>query len=203
MEALMIGEQLSFPFEGDLGLRPRTRRFIPEDNLFVAVRPVLQAIRQAMEIAFDMKRQCDLLASPLPENALHVSMLRFDLRGVRFDEIVSRVKWVLEHIKFEPFELVFDRVISFKGDDRKPLVLCASKDANEPLLELARQIAKELGVKIEGKFNPHMTLLWGDKPVTEQMLDVPVRWVVNEACLIHSLVGKKKHLILWPEQPVQ
>jgi 2'-5' RNA ligase len=91
--------------------------------------------------------------------------------------------------------------MSFKGKERKPLVLCAGKNANEALFELTRQIAKDLGTDIKGPFNPHMTLLWDDQIVAEQMLDVPVRWIINEACLIRSLVGKRKHLILWPEQP--
>jgi 2'-5' RNA ligase len=154
-----------------------------------------------MDIALAMKERHSLISKPQPQQMLHVSLMRFDLRGRLFEETVSRVSWVLNTIEFKPFEVVFDRVMSFRRDDRKPLVLCCAKGASEHLVDLQHRIAGELGLKIRGKLNPYMTLLWDDQLIGEQMLDMPVRWAANEACLIHSLVGRAAHRILWPEHP--
>lgn len=38
-------------------------------------------------------------------------------------------------------------------------------------------------------YAPHLTLMYGDRFVAEQPLEVEVKWVVREFVLVHSLLG--------------
>lgn len=102
------------------------------------------------------------------------------------------------------FSVTFDRVVSFRGRERRrPLAFLAEDDAGE-LQHFHHALGKALqyagfGRFVEPRFTPHMTLLYDAKGVPEQSVE-PITWTVSEFVLIDSLVGQKRHerLANWP-----
>ncbi len=100
-------------------------------------------------------------------------------------------------VRAPPFEVLFDRTVSFRGrPGNRPFVLLGDKG-----LDRLRSLRRTLGVAMarEGfrylaktDFTPHVTLLY----VEEYPID-PICWTVNEFVLIHSMHGHV-HLARWP-----
>ena len=53
-----------------------------------------------------------------------------------------------------------------------------------------------IGRSMTLRFTPHITLLYGDRMVTERSIE-PVRWIVRDFALVHSLRGHT-HVARWP-----
>jgi 2'-5' RNA ligase len=58
-----------------------------------------------------------------------------------------------------------------------------------------------IGRSVTPRFTPHLTLLYGDRMVTERSIE-PIRWTVRDFVLVQSLRGRgqAKHNLLarWP-----
>jgi 2'-5' RNA ligase len=109
-------------------------------------------------------------------------------------------------LRFEPFDLVFDRVMSFKaGAGRKPpFVLRGGDEGLAPVMHFRRAIddvlaRRGLARSFDLRFTPHVTLMYGHKMVTEQAV-APITWRVSEFVLVDSLIGQGKHIVMgrWP-----
>ncbi len=102
------------------------------------------------------------------------------------------------------FEITFDRLNTFGyGNGDRPLVLTQDDDANAELKRLYEAILEEdraiFGPMHEGRFVPHMTLLYGKHQVQDQSV-APVSWTAREVVLILSERGADQYQILgrWP-----
>jgi len=99
-----------------------------------------------------------------------------------------------------PFEVGFNRVLSFGGrTGNLPCVLRGSDD-NTVLLEFHRRLGAmlaEQSFRSKGKpgFTPHVTLFYDEQRVAEEFVE-PVSWKVNEFVLVHSLVGSSRYIPL-------
>jgi 2'-5' RNA ligase len=193
-----VPEQLSFP-----GLDPTAR-----DRLFFAIVPDPSAGRVAERLARRLRSEFDLKGAPLDLNRLHVSLHGLgdfvDLPG----DIVAKACEAAFELAETSFEIVFDRAGSFARRQRKfPLVLRAGGPMN-PLIAFHRalgetMVRKGLGRRVSLHFTPHMTLLYDNRFVETRGIE-PVQWRVREFVLVHSLLGKGKHIHLgrWQLQTV-
>ena len=109
-------------------------------------------------------------------------------------------------IKFEPFELTFDRAGSFATkSERKPFVLFSTINlAPLRIFHRALRVAlKEHGVGqfTHSTFTPHLTLFW-DPRLIEPHAIPPISWSATEFVLVHSIVGRSHHEVIgrWPLQ---
>ena len=108
-----------------------------------------------------------------------------------------------------PFDVVFDRVESLgNASHGGPLVL-AGAAALAALRQFQRALAAAMtdagiGGYVRSSFRPHVTLLYDDKYVAPHPIP-PIGWAVNELVLVHSVVGKSRHIVLgrWPLQSRQ
>lgn len=110
---------------------------------------------------------------------------------------------MLDEYSTPPFEVTFDRVSSFKHPDRRPLVLVGNND-----FAGLRHFHRTLGAWLsqtgtaandfEGRFNPHVTLLYDWREIPEQTIE-PVSWTVTDFSLVLSVVGQTRyvHLKRW------
>ena len=116
------------------------------------------------------------------------------------DGLIGTARAIADGISSEPFEIMFDHAMSFKNSRNPPLVLCGG-DGVRAFSALQKQFAEKSKPFIKGpaQKTPHMTLLYDDRPIDKQPI-APVRWIVDEFVLIHSLVGKTVHneLARWP-----
>jgi 2'-5' RNA ligase len=94
----------------------------------------------------------------------------------------------------------FEEISSQDGRPRnRPLVLLAEGDALHELHKTLGAAMKKIGLSAAAHFMPHMTLLYGSKPVPVQAIE-PIRLAVNDFALIHSALGLGQHRIVdrWP-----
>jgi 2'-5' RNA ligase len=115
--------------------------------------------------------------------------------------MVEKACKVVGEVRAEPFEICFDRTMSFRGrPGSRPFVLAGSEGLGGLKLfrrslvpAFARDGPKHLGRR---DFTPHVTLLFEDRAVDEQPIG-PVRWTVRDVVLVHSMNGHR-HLAHWP-----
>ena len=100
-----------------------------------------------------------------------------------------------------PFEVTFDRAVSFLGRPR-PLVLCSEDDIPELIAfqrALGHAIQKRGLGRAKPQYTPHVTMLYDERAVEDHAI-APLRWTVRDFALVHSLRGQSQYNILgrWP-----
>jgi len=164
-------------------------------NLYFAVQPAAE----------ERHRIADLIASlriggvPVRLDRLHITTLSLVHDDVLPAALAQEAAEIAASISMPAFRVVFDRLV---GGNRSALLL-----PSEPL-EGLRMFRERLGFALmragipfrqNGKFTPHMTLLYGGQPLPEQEIE-PISWLVEDVVLIDTLVGGKKHVEVgrWP-----
>jgi 2'-5' RNA ligase len=155
-----------------------------------------------------LHRLCDdygLRGRPLAADRLHITLNHLgDHTGVP-QSIVAAAREAAANISDSSFDVTFDRVMSFKrGGDKRPFVLCGEGEGIAALMAFQQSLAMAmrkagLGRWVGTRFKPHMTLLYDDRLVGEQIVE-PISWTVREFVLVHSLLRQTRHIPLgrWP-----
>jgi 2'-5' RNA ligase len=174
------------------------------NNLFLAFVPEGRAGLEVDEVAKRKKVEHDVAGKPLGLPQYHISLFSFGTLSEISSELVASISRVLQPLAAatEPFDVCFDRALSFDTRKRKlPFVLRSSR-GNKPLVEFYRELA--LGQGIRRALNPHVTLFYDPKNISECSID-PVSWEVSELTLVRSYVGlgKHEHLARWPLRGVR
>lgn len=173
------------------------------DRLFLAIFPDPPAATCMAEHAERLRVRHRLAGRPQAPERFHITLNHLgDHPGVRRD-IVAMASEAAEAITASPFEVTFDRAVSFQGGGANPYVLLCgpgreSLDAFQR--DLGAALARAgLGRWVDKSFLPHITLLRDRQIVPEEPV-APVTWTVNSFTLIHSLLGRTQHIPLarWP-----
>jgi 2'-5' RNA ligase len=135
---------------------------------------------------------------------LHATLFCLGERDALPEQIITRTIEAAAAVKMPPFEVSFDRTMSFsKGSNNHPFVLVG--DAGVERLKKFRQM---LGASMmrnglrhltRKSFMPHVTLLYDKQNVDEQPIE-SICWIVREFVLIRSLYGRTIHIheAQWP-----
>ena len=189
-------DQLAFP---EFGARTQ-----PTDRLFFALFPDTAAAARIAQIAGRLRVEHGLSGSPLETGRFHITLHHLgDYHGLP-QGVVARALEAGAAVAMAPFDVVFDRVMSFSAKPGgRPLILhggdgVAAVKAFQQALGVAMAKAG-LGRWVKPQFTPHMTLLYDDGLVADQAVP-PVGWRVHEFVLVHSLLGQTRHIPLarWP-----
>jgi 2'-5' RNA ligase len=172
-------------------------------NLYVVLAPPATVSARITELANDVKQRRKLKGRLRREETFHVTLItlpRLETPPKPTDRIILAIGSVLAQMQFEPIEITFDRVESFDGGSRRPIVLTSSR-RNKALFELEERLHDKLHIpRLPGQpFKPHLTMIWGQIGIPKMKLDEPVQWVSEKPSLIFSHVGKSKYDWLWPE----
>jgi 2'-5' RNA ligase len=170
-------------------------------RLFLAAVPDADTAQRIHRLAQALKRAHKFDGNVIEFERLHVSL--FFLGGLS-EPFIRIACDAAAEIRTPPFEVLFDRAVSFRGKSgSRPLVLVGD-DGLQRLKSfrqtLSAAIAKK-GVRHLAKkdFTPHVTLLYGERMVEKHPIE-PICWTVNEFVLIHSRRGHV-HLARWPLRP--
>jgi 2'-5' RNA ligase len=167
-------------------------------RLFFAAIPDASTAAAIHERAGILKRAHNLAGGLIEANYLHISL--FFLGGLP-EESLSRACEAVADVRMNPFEVWFDRTVSFRGKPgSRPFVLFG-EDGLRQLTSFRRMLAvalvqKGLRRQANTNFTPHVTLLYDARGVEEHPI-APIGWTVNEFVLVHSLRGHV-HLARWP-----
>jgi RNA 2',3'-cyclic 3'-phosphodiesterase len=104
-------------------------------------------------------------------------------------------------VRSPPFEVLFDRSVTFRGKPGNRLLVLVGDDGLDRLRSFRRTIgvamsSKGLRYLAKKEFTPHITLLYAERAVEENPIE-PIGRAVNECVLIHSMRGHT-HLARWP-----
>jgi 2'-5' RNA ligase len=164
---------------------------VATDRLFFALRPDAAAAERIHALASRVREVHDLKGKPLALERLHVTLLFLGNHDGLPQQLLAFAALAAKALRHEPFELNFDRVMSFtRSTGNAPLVLCRDDDRT-PLDDLRRQ----LGAESTQSFKPHVTLLYDDRILSPQEV-APISWMVTEVLLIRSLIGRGRHEVL-------
>lgn len=174
------------------------------DNLFFAYRLACEAVPQVAHVRDELRYAHGLRGASISPQRLHVSLLGIcECHGLPNDLIEAACK-AAASVAMAPFEVVFDRAMSFSNRRRtRPLVLLTG--GGEAALAGLRNCLCEamhaagFGNRASPHFVPHMTLLYDRRMIAEQAT-APVYLAVRDFALVHSLVRQGRHIELarWP-----
>jgi RNA 2',3'-cyclic 3'-phosphodiesterase len=182
----------------------------PTDRLFLALFPSDDAIPQIVKTSQQLRDEHGLTGKLLSSDRLHVTLHHVgDYAGGLPNRLVEAAQDVAATIAMPAFDVTFDRAMSFAGSPRnKPFVLrgyerldggLADLMAFQKTFYLAMCRAGLQGPRANAKFAPHVTLMYDEQAVPEQLVE-PISWSACNFVLVHSLIGQTKHIHLgrWP-----
>ncbi|MGF6901337.1 2'-5' RNA ligase family protein [Paraburkholderia sp. GAS348] len=181
---------------------------VPTDGLFFAVFPDAHTAANISKLAQQLCGETRSKSKPLAANRMHVTLLHLGnfaggLPPARVDAAMSAAA----SIRMEPFSVEFDSALSFALKPRPgPLVLGGDEGvvglhALHDALVLALENAGfgDRAVSSNTPYTPHVTLAYGMPWVATRSVEA-VSWNVREFALVHSLLGRTRHVVLarWP-----
>lgn len=174
---------------------------VATDRLFLAIFPDSDTAGQLADLAARECARHDLRGKPLPGDRFHVTLFHLgDWAGLR-DDIVAAAMQAGARAKAAPFDVRFDRTGSFSGGREKlPFVLKAQSAGNAELRAFRTTLGgllREAGVEhgTANSFEPHVTLAYDARMIAAEAV-TPISWRVREFVLVHSLLGKTRHIRL-------
>jgi RNA 2',3'-cyclic 3'-phosphodiesterase len=171
------------------------------DGLFFALFPDEAAAARLARTAQQLCIRHRLHGRAFSPERFHVSLLGFGAHAGLPPDLVAGTAEAAEAIAAAPFDIAFDRAVSFLGRPR-PLVLCSEDDIPELIAfqrALGQAVEKRGLGRAKPQYTPHVTMLYDKRAIEDHAIE-PVRWMVRDFALVHSLRGKGQYNILgrWP-----
>jgi RNA 2',3'-cyclic 3'-phosphodiesterase len=191
------------------------------DGLFFGIFPDADIATRIRQFAVDLRDRHGLKGEPLRTDRIHCTLFPIgSFFGGLPPQIVEPALRAAAAVTMPRFDVTFDYVQKF-GRSAKggPFVLRGGADLAglEALRHALAQALHHEGFDgaVMSRFTPHVTLLydrkreaaWDIEMPTESLEHIepveslePVRWTVREFVLIHSLLGRTRHIPLgrWP-----
>lgn len=169
----------------------------PRDRLFFALFPDAPTAARIVEQAMALRSRHGMTAQVQDAARMHITLQHLgDFAGVP-QHIVQSASTAAASVANAPFEVTFDRAVSFGGNPKAlPYVLLGAENAALQTFNktLAAAMAKAL-LPPDKTFTPHVTML-RDRVAAPETSIAPITWTVREFVLIHSLLGQTRHIPL-------
>lgn len=171
------------------------------DGVFFALFPDEAAAAKLARAAQQLCIRHRLETRAFAPERFHVSLLGFGVHSGLPPDLVAGAADAAAAIALAPFEVTFDRAVSFLGRPR-PLVLCSEDDIPE-LIAFQRELGHAIQQQGLGEgapqCAPHVTMLYDERAIEDHAIE-PITWRVRDFTLVHSLRGGSKHVPLrrWP-----
>jgi 2'-5' RNA ligase len=179
----------------------------PTDGLFFAVYPDANTASGIAKFAQQLRAEAGVRSGvhskPLAANRLHVTLRHLgNFAGGLPADVVEAAKRAAASVSMAPFTVEFDAVASFAKKPRPgPAVLVGEHGVRglQALHDALEAGLQDLGIEPDARFTPHVTLAYG-MPWIERRPAEPACWNVREFALMHSLLGRTRHIALarWP-----
>jgi 2'-5' RNA ligase len=169
-------------------------------RVFLAAVPDAETARRIHRLAAALKRAHRFDAKIIEPERLHVSLF---FLGELAEPAVLIAREVAAEIQALPFDVLFDRSVSFRGKPGSRPSVLTGDDGVDRLKSFRRTLgvamaSKGLSFLAKKDFTPHITLMDAEHDVEAHPIE-PIGWTVNEFALIHSMHGYV-HLGRWPLQ---
>ncbi|MGF6789960.1 2'-5' RNA ligase family protein [Paraburkholderia sp. 35.1] len=179
----------------------------PTDGLFFAVYPDANTAagiaKFAQQLCVEARARSGVRGKPLAANRLHVTLRHLgNFAGGLPADVVEAAKRAAAAVSMAPFTVEFDAVASFAKRPRLgPAVLVGEHGVHglQALHDALEAGLRDGGIEPDARFTPHMTLAYGMQWI-ERHTAAAACWNVREFALMHSLLGRTRHIVLarWP-----
>jgi len=170
----------------------------PTDRLMFLLYPDAATAEHIAVEARRLKEALGLRGQPLLTDRFHITLHHLgDYVGLPND-MVTKGKMAGGTLKAAPFEVSFDKAVSFANRPGNNPFTLQGGEGVAALIEFQ----KALGLKMAGaalkpdkQFLPHITLLYDGQVVPAQDI-APIRWTVDRFVLVQSKLGQTQHIVL-------
>ena len=169
------------------------------DGLFFGVFPDAATAARIVRQGQALCEEHGLTGRLVAASRLHVTLVRLGEYEGLPPRLVALAEEAAASIFASPFEVGFDQALSFHGRrGHRPFVLRGGEGGALADLRQALRtgmIRARLRSWAAPRFTPHMTLLYDPRLIPAQPI-APIRWTVREFVLVHSLLGRTRHIPL-------
>ncbi len=163
-------------------------------RLFFALLPPPAVAARIFELGQQLQRAHRLTGTAMPAGRLHCSLHRIDLSKRPLETAVAKAQDAAARLRVEPFDVVFDKTISFRGREAHPFVLCGGRGLGS-LTVFYRTLGNalfqtELRDGPSNTITPHVTMIYGGDRLIDAHPIPPIHWRVETFELIASTRGK-------------
>ncbi|MBC8720938.1 phosphoesterase [Paraburkholderia sp. 31.1] len=187
----------------------------PTDGLFFAVYPDANTAAGIAKFAQQLCAEARMRSGvrsgghsgvrgkPLAANRLHVTLRHLgNFAGGLPADVVEAAKRAAAAVSMAPFTVEFDAVASFAKRPRLgPAVLVGEHGVHglQALHDALEAGLRDDGIEPDARFTPHVTLAYGMQWIERRTAEAAC-WNVREFALMHSLLGRTRHVVLarWP-----
>jgi 2'-5' RNA ligase len=147
-----------------------------------------------------LAREPDLAGKPIAAGCLHISLYSLGEHETLPDTLVEHACHAANAVTCKPFDVRFDRCGEFGGG----AFVLYGRHEMPALLEFRRRLGVAMvtqrslaGFVTRRPYAPHVTILYrrDARAFKEQTIE-PIGWTVREFVLVHSLVGRGRHIRL-------
>jgi len=171
--------------------------------LYFMVKPEQHAAQAANALMTVLQSRYGLQGNAVTPDRQHVTLHSLGEYDELPEDLVAQALRAGAAVELEPFDVEFDRALGW-GSAAKLLALGSGGWRARGMKGLQGAVAEAmvdvgLGRFVRSSFQPHVSLLYGDKPVPVEHIE-PIGWTVSELLLVHSAVGLHEHRVLgrWP-----
>lgn len=173
---------------------------VPTDRLFLAIFPDPAYAARFEAFAARHLAARRISGKPVEASRLHLTLFHLGDYTELPPGLVMQAAEALAQAEAEPFTIRFDQIGSFNHRSSHGDFVLGASDGNEALHAMRQQLARQLNAVAlsaytKGAFTPHMTLAYNRPTVPFQPIE-PVLWPAHEVVLMHSLLGKTRHIRL-------
>lgn len=167
---------------------------MPEHRLFFAIQPDPPTAARIHALADRLRLDQRLEGAPIAPERLHIT-LGLVARGPTLPApaVIAEATRRAGALAGRPFMVALNQVQSWAGSGG-PLVLLGDEGVIG-VDRLHAAIAAARGLQPAQGFVAHMSLIWSRDAAREGPVE-PVRWMVREFVLIHSIHGEGRHRVL-------
>lgn len=172
-------------------------------NFFLALRPPAEKLQRVSQWARMECRRRRFTSGARPSDVFHVTLFplgRFGEHEEVADRILDIATDAISGFSHSPFDLTFDRVMSFGGSHAsRAQVLTGGTGVGQLMVfhqALGRVLAGAgLSMFTRAKFTPHLTFAYDPRVIVPHAI-TPIAWTVREFFLIHSVIGETRHMVV-------
>jgi 2'-5' RNA ligase len=169
----------------------------PTDGLFLAVFPDMVAAERIAALARHLRQAHALRGQVAAVRRLHVSLHYLGGYAGVPRGVVSAATEALAAVAMPPFDVLFDRAASFRGQARNHPCVIQGGEGVVGLLALHARLGAALrqvglGRWVRPHCLPHVTLFYDANGIANHPVE-PIGWRVREVVLVHSLYGSGRH----------
>jgi 2'-5' RNA ligase len=171
------------------------------DTLFLAIKPDEEAAGRIYRVAKNIKQARGFAGDLIDQERLHTTLFFLGPYEDFSEEMIAWIHRAAAELKAAPFEVTFDRTMSFVNRRDNYAFVLVGDGGVDRLRAFHRLLGAEMtrnGLRrwVHTISTPHVTLLYDKRIVEEQPIE-PISWIVREVVLVRSLHGQHRHVACW------